>query len=269
MKEKVLRSIFCFTQGDALAQESRIKEELSYSTKQGIWSSRTALILATLDAYRIMDGFSLMKNFTLFLEEGKYTAENIPTEVEETFYEAMNRFKRGVHPEDCGGKQEKDRSPGGLLRVLPLAIFAMKTFDLRKDKSSALTFIEEMVGCTHAHPQTKYLVRVYGDILWSLFYEKTDLHFWNRLEQEKRNIAPYQGEDAKVLLRTLELLEKSTSFAHSMELALAESHDPKSVAPLLATLTGLLYDDQPVEWMQVVKKTQIEGSVLQAWLGIM
>lgn len=265
MKEKVLRSIFCYVQGDALAQENIAYQKQESTPK--VWSGKTALLLASLDAYEILDGFSLMKNFTLFLEEGKYTAENIATEVEESFYEALQRFKRGVHPEDCGSKEEKDRSSGGLLRSLPLAIYGMKAFDLRKEKSRALAFVGKMVGCTHAHPESIHVANFYTEILWDLFYDRVDLHFWNRMEEIKKELASFTGEDARLLLHALELFEKSTSYKESLELAL-ERCDAKSLTPLVASMSGLYFSDQPEDWMNITKKEEIRSQILEAWLEI-
>lgn len=265
MKEKVLRSIFCYIQADALAQVNVAYREHESTPK--VWSGKTALLLASLDAYEIMDGFSLMKNFSLFLEEGKYTAEKIPTDVEETFYEALQRFKRGVHPEDCGSKQEKDRTAGGLLRTLTLAIYAMKAFDLRKESPRALAFVGEMVGCTHAHPESIQVSKYYTEILWDLFLGRVDLLFWNRMKEIKKELSYLEGDDAKLLKNTLELFEKATNYKESVEQAL-QSREAKELAPLVASLSGLRFSDQPEGWMNLTKEEEIESLVLEAWLEI-
>ena len=60
MKRKVLRSLFCLVQGDSLGLSYQGKARGSTIVQEGLWSDDTAMVLASLDAFSYLNGFSLM-----------------------------------------------------------------------------------------------------------------------------------------------------------------------------------------------------------------
>lgn len=285
MKRKVLRSLFCLVQGDSLGLSYQGKAWGEPILQEGLWSDDSSMVLASLDAFSYLNGFSMMKNFEAWMDEGAYTPRGYTLGMGKTTKEAILRFKRGVHPFACGAKEEGSNGNSALVRTWPLAVYAMKKFDLRKDKEKALSFIETMVGCTHAHPRSLLISRIYSELLWDLFKEGTREQLKKSLDRLHRAYGEhpqwvylegalgghYQNSDYIVdtYASMVDILLDAHSFEEAIKLALSMGGDTSSRAALVGSLAGLIYKDQPLGWMNIEKIEEIETRALTAWLNIL
>jgi ADP-ribosylglycohydrolase len=284
MKRKVLRSLMCLVQGDSLGLSYQNKPLDGAMVQEGLWSDDTSMVLASLDAFSYLNGFSMMKNFISWMDEGTYTPRGYSLGMGKTTKEALERFKRGVHPFACGGKEEWSNGNSALVRTWPLAIYAMKKFDLRKEREKALAFIEKMVACTHGHPRSLLVSRIYSELLWDLFKEGTPQQLRKSLDRlhrvysehpqwiymENALAGNYQNGDYIVdtYASMVDILLCADSFERAVELAIRMGGDSSTRAALVGSLAGLIYTDQPQGWMEIEKIEEIERLALTAWLKI-
>ncbi|HZK10457.1 MAG TPA: ADP-ribosylglycohydrolase family protein [Clostridia bacterium] len=285
MKRKVLRSLFCLIQGDSLGFTKEKNQKDDLLIQEGLWSDNTAMVIASLDAFSYFNGFSMMKNFVDIAEEGIYTARGYSLGMSETTKEALRRFQRGVHPFACGGKKDSDNDNDALVRTWPLALYAMKKFDIGKEKEKALDFIDKMVACTHAHPRSLLLSRLYSELLWDLLKEGTSDQLRKSAHRIKRGYAEHPewiymekalsgsykngSEGIDTFASMLDVLLCAGSFERAIRLALKMGGDTSSRAALVGSLAGLIYPDQPEDWMNIEKKEEIKSQLLGAWLKIL
>lgn len=122
----------------------------TYNQKPGTWSDDSSLTLATIESIGRMgkiDPVDIMKNFLDWLEEGWFTPYGEVFDVGSTTRAAIQRFKNGIEPVNCGGKTIYDNGNGSLMRILPFAFVPHTWADVLH--ASALTHghILSILGC--------------------------------------------------------------------------------------------------------------------------
>lgn len=122
----------------------------TYNQKPGTWSDDSSLTLATVESMGRKGGIDLediMKNFLDWLEGGWFTPYGEVFDVGNTTRAAIQRFKNGTDPVNCGGKTIYDNGNGSLMRILPFAFVPHTWADVLH--ASALTHghILSILGC--------------------------------------------------------------------------------------------------------------------------
>ena len=126
MEKEILAGVFGLLVGDALGlpaefvsrknlKASPIETMVGGDFPPGTWSDDSSMALVLVD--KLGAGFSyqeIMEGFLAWYERGAYTPLGFSFGVGRTTSEALERFRAGTPPLQCGGKGEKDNGNGSL-----------------------------------------------------------------------------------------------------------------------------------------------------------
>ncbi len=121
----------------------------------GTWSDDTSLTIALADALcerEEIDYDKIMKNFHLWITEGKFTPYYKAFDIGRTCFKALLCYSCGDTPLLCGGDSELDNGNGSLMRISPLVFYINKKFgDNAFDNNKIFEIIHNVSRLTHAH----------------------------------------------------------------------------------------------------------------------
>ena len=172
----------------------------TYNQPIGTWSDDTSLTLCLLESltkkgfgskweldknFPQPDYTDIMQRFLSWAYKGKYTAHGEAFDIGIATRKAIQRFRDGADPLECGGTSEMDNGNGSLMRVLPIIFYL---FVLIRNMSSwapgarAVTvltcFVHNISSLTHAHRRSHIACGIYGLIA---------NHFLNYPENKQKN----------------------------------------------------------------------------------
>lgn len=141
------------------AKAANVKKMLGHWTGNypaGTWSDDTSLTLALADSLSETEGIDyddIMRRFLLWLEGGSYTPKGKTFDIGQTCFNAIERFKKGVPPLECGGQKERECGNGSLMRISPLVFYIQKKFGKGAfENPKVFELIHNVSRLTHAHP---------------------------------------------------------------------------------------------------------------------
>ncbi|WP_080874119.1 ADP-ribosylglycohydrolase family protein [Oceanobacillus timonensis] len=264
----------------------------TYNQPPGTWSDDTSLTLCLME--NIMeegDLNSLMEKYCLYKDKGYWTPFGEMFDIGRTTIEAINRFKKGISPENCGGQSEYDNGNGAIMRISPLSFMLYNEFNFVKKAE----IIKKYTEMTHAHPRAivgsiiyiECLLRLYhnnsleksiGEI-HDLFIESFDknhvylqeLKYFNRIFNENffrtpENEISSDGYIVHTLEAAIWCLGNSTTYRETVLKAVNLGEDTDTVAAIAGTLAGMYYkmDEIPNEWLdKIVRKQDIDTFINQ------
>jgi ADP-ribosylglycohydrolase len=192
LKDQILGGILGLAVADALGVpvEFQSRESLrrnpvtemrghgTYNQPPGTWSDDTSLTLCLLDslANKKIDYADIMQKFQSWSDKGEYTAHGKVFDIGIATRRALQRFRNGTEPLQCGGTSEQDNGNGSLMRILPIA-FYLHTFygeDFTND-DEAVGIIHHVSSLTHAHKRSLIACGVYLIIAKTLLGKSADL----------------------------------------------------------------------------------------------
>ena len=129
----------------------------------GTWTDDTSLTLCLLDGLNQgLDYNSIMKNFSEWLNSGKFTPHGITFDIGRGTCEAIRRFDWGIDPLLCGGDAEQDNGNGALMRILPALFFLRSQFGVGFVKNvKAMSILHNICALTHRHPRSHVACGLY------------------------------------------------------------------------------------------------------------
>ena len=164
----------------------------SHNQPPGTWSDDTSLTLCLMDslATNKIDYADIMQRFHSWREKGKYTAHGEVFDVGIATHGALQRFRNGTAPLECGGTSEYDNGNGSLMRILPL-VFHLHTVygkDFTKYEE-AIDIIHNVSSLTHAHKRSLIACSIYLVIAESLLEESANIQsaIYSSLEKAKEH----------------------------------------------------------------------------------
>lgn len=138
----------------------------------GTWSDDTSLTLALAESLGERDSIDyddIMRRFLLWLEGGSYTPRGKTFDIGQTCFFAIERFKKGLPPLECGGQKEKECGNGSLMRISPLVFYIQKKFGKGAfDNHQSFEIIHNVSRLTHAHPIALLGCDIFVAVLFSL-----------------------------------------------------------------------------------------------------
>lgn len=151
---KIYNGIMGLVVGDALGVPTEFKKRDTYKVMDmigygthnqppGTWSDDSSMTLATLESIGRLgkiDHADIMRNFSDWLNKGKFTPYGIVFDVGGATQRAIARYANGTDPSQCGGTSRMDNGNGALMRILPIAFVSHDGFDVR-----------EVAALTHNH----------------------------------------------------------------------------------------------------------------------
>ena len=97
----------------------------SYLVAAGTWSENTSMSLILMDSVRECKSINvsdIMYKLSRWLNLSEYTANSETVNVNTTIELAVEKFKKGTIPQDCGDNFEFASDNGALMRILPVAL---------------------------------------------------------------------------------------------------------------------------------------------------
>ena len=130
----------------------------TYNQPAGTWSDDTSMTLATMESIsrlKKIDYADIMQNFSLWLEEGKFTPFGKVFDCGVTCRTAIFNFSTKIFGKskpalECGLRDENSNGNGSLMRILPAVFYLYKIYG-ENFSSDAVQKIHEISCLTHAH----------------------------------------------------------------------------------------------------------------------
>jgi len=164
----------------------------TYNQAPGTWSDDTSLTLCLLDSLTKRgfgvkwerdkylpqpDYTDLMQRFLSWAYKGKYTAHSEVFDIGIATKKALQRFRDGTDPLECGGTSENDNGNGSLMRMLPITFYLHVLIQNISrwesgGKAAMLSFfhIQNLSSLTHGHMRSRIACSIYGMIANEILY---------------------------------------------------------------------------------------------------
>ncbi len=159
------------------------------SQPMGTWTDDTSLTLALLDSLSkgVIYG-DIMDKFLLWLYEGAFTPQGESFDVGRTIRKALEHYRDGVNPTDCGGRSVRDNGNGSLMRIMPLLLY-INTKNL--SPADSLELINNVSALTHAHRYSTASCNIYNFIVQMILDEKDKYTFQEILSRAIKKSREY------------------------------------------------------------------------------
>ncbi len=301
LKQKQYSATIGFIIGDTLGVpvEFQARDELSqnpvtymrefgtHNQPKGTWSDDTSMMLCTMEVLsnaQHLDNLifgKLMDSFLAWRDEGYMTPHGKCFDIGIATNEALNRFKNGTSPLECGGDGEYDNGNGSLMRILPLAFY---TVDMEIKVKSEL--VHNISALTHNHIRSKIACSFYVqmvqlmldgvtkdealaqtvEIITEFYKNECELSHFNRiLSGNIANLTENEISSSGYVVHTLEAVlwcfMNSDNFKDSVLKAVNLGDDTDTVGALVGGIAGVYYGSEliPKEWINsLVKRSEIE-----------
>ena len=298
-------SIYGFIVGDALGVpvefidrkkliDNPVVDMIEYGTHnvpKGSWSDDTAMMLATMDAFKefdnnVIDYSMIMDNFLLWIDHGKYSSTDKGWGIGRGTLLCVAAYHRGIPLSECGENDFKKNGNGSLMRILPMVLYCH--YNDLNDKQT-LEVIKKTSQLTHAHE-----INVVACFLYTRFFrEVLDTKDINQsYEYMKRTPISFDSKDSKeVFHRILESdigsypvdeIQSSGYVIHTLEAVLwvllnSENkknallkavnlgQDTDTIAALVGAVAAVIYgiEDIPRDWLLNIRKRDLLETILQ------
>ena len=300
--DKIAGGLYGLLVGDALgvpyefysADELPVYEEIemtppagfrkTYPTVEaGTWSDDGAQALCLFHSLLTQKKFSL-KDFSDSLsswyENGTWAVDEKVFDVGVQTSYALEAYRKGVPPEECGFLSPDGKGNGALMRVLPLVLWHdthKKTTDEYRDKALVLDAHQQCL-ITHGHICNQVCCALYclaaqallqgqkaheaiTEGLESLRRIYRDMpEYTQELEWSIRPDLPWEGTGTGYVVDCLRsafmILERSSCYEDAVKQAILLGNDTDTTACVTGGLAGILYGFQgiPERWISMLRE---------------
>ena len=272
----------------------------AFDMPPGSWSDDSSLILATMDGLgkclenekeedsslsEIIYYEIIMKNFSLWLNNGKFTPYGQAYDIGGATRDGIHRYDRGTEPILSGGIGERDNGNGSLMRILPIAFFIHYLSQKNSiDEDEKMAAIHNLSSLTHRHRRSQLCCGIYVNIALEFLenhdsdlsleeliangINKSKEYYFNNPSFEKElhhfdrvfslNIQNLPRDEIKSGGYTISSLEASIwcllnneNYKDTLLQAVNLGHDTDTTACIVGGLAGIYYgyEDIPAEWI--------------------
>ena len=286
---KVRDAIIGHAVGDAMGVplEFKSREELlknpvtkmigfgTHNVAEGTWSDDTSMMIATIDSINAKNGIDLYDialKFSAWKNRGSYTPFGEVFDIGNTCAKAIENFDEGHdEPTTCGLTDINSNGNGSLMRILPIAYYAIEKH--LKD-TEILELVRQISSITHAHEISILGCYIYVRYVMFILNGKDKLAAYNMTKavdytmfsEEAR--APYErlikGDISKLNVNDIKstgyvvdsleaciwVLLKSENYKEAIIGAINLGGDTDTIGALTGALAGIIYgyDYIPEEW---------------------
>lgn len=280
--------------GDALGLpvEFKSREELkanpvfemqgfgSYMTAQGTWSMNTSMIISLMDSIKEcgrINKSDILHRLSKWLYLADYTVGGEIINSNPTIAMAVERFKKGYEPDECGDTFEFATDNGALMRILPIAFLC---YNYNIQGKARYNLVKNVTRLTHATEKcilANLIFVNYACHLLEGFYpmvalqkiQHEDYSFFSEACVEsfsrilKGNLSALSEDQIQSHCDVIESLEAAIwslvttrNFEQALQRAINLGHDTDSIGALTGGLAGLYYGIQgiPKRWLDKLKK---------------
>lgn len=301
-------AIFGLVAGDALGVpvEFMAREELDHDPVTGMrangthhqpagtWSDDSSMALCLMETLTLHGaGFDdMMARFLRWGDEGYMTPYGEMFDMGTATRKALDKYRRGTPPLECGGDGVRDNGNGSLMRILPLALYLYQTRGPGFSRDpEAYGIIHSASSLTHAHPISLIACDIYCAVANELLQGRSGLEDIQRgiaaakavcasLPDAVSCLPAFSRVDAAVLqslprseirgsgyvLRTLEAalwcFLHTRSYRDCVLAAVNLGEDTDTTGAVAGGLAGLRYGPGgiPEEWLDVIaRRADIEA----------
>lgn len=266
----------------------------TYNQPPGTWSDDTSLTFCLVEnLVESGDVTSLMEKLVRYRDEGYMTPFNEMFDIGITTVEAIERFKRGVPAEKCGGTGERENGNGALMRISPL-VFALQKVSSFQERAGIIQKFSEI---THAHPRSIVGSLIYIELLRNMIARYTvekalkliRQQFLETFEENSVYLKELASYDRLFQTNFFELSEEqicsSGYVVDSLEAAIwcvgtANSYkaavlkavnlgeDTDTIGAIAGSLAGLhfSFEEIPKEWVKTIVNRELLDSYIQRFV---
>ena len=149
----------------------------SHHQPKGTWSDDSSMMLCTLDSLGSkgkIDYDDIMAKFASWLFEDEYTPYGETFDYGGATCRAIERYRNGVAPLECGGCSERDNGNGSLMRILPVALYQFEKYQhfIWNYRCMMIDPIHKASGLTHAHSTSLIGCGLYAQYLGAVIRYK-------------------------------------------------------------------------------------------------
>lgn len=296
MRLKYIDGLMGFAIGDAMGVplEFKSREELlqkpvtkmighgTYDLPEGTWSDDTSMMIATIDSINAKNGidyYDIALKFAAFKNHAQYTPNHEVFDIGNTCAKAIDRFEENHDdPTTCGLKDWNANGNGSLMRILPIAYYALakklKDFEVLElvTKISSITHAHEIsiMGCyiytrfamfllTGKDKYSAYSMTKCVD--YTMFSEETQKEYSRLLKEDISKLKINEINSSGYVVDSLEaciwVLLQSDSYKSAIIGAINLGEDTDTIGALTGGLAGIVYgyDFIPEEWKDnIVRK---------------
>ena len=202
ISDKMEAGIIGFAIGDALGVpieflnreiliRNPIDDMIGYGTHNvpaGTWSDDTSLTIAAMDSIiekKEIDYDDIMKKFTLWTDESKYTATDKMFDIGISTSKSISKYKLGIDAIKCGSTDFNENGNGSLMRILPFVYYIYYNNFSELEKTNIINMASSI---THAHEISKLGCKIYADYIMLLLdgFDKNEaLNIIRKINYEK------------------------------------------------------------------------------------
>lgn len=134
----------------------------------GYWSDDSSMALCLAKSIGMVGAFDtrdIMERFLDWYENGAYSPGGECFDVGGSCARAMNRYRYGIAPEECGGDQPRENGNGSLMRILPAVYVVYNRWGKSITREpQAMETLHTLSALTHRHPISQSACGIYGVI---------------------------------------------------------------------------------------------------------
>lgn len=297
MRLKYIDGLMGFVVGDAMGVplEFKSREELlkkpvtkmigygTYHMPEGTWSDDTSMMIAMIDSINAKNGIDyndIALKFVAFKNHAQYTPDHEVFDIGNTCRLAIERFEEGHEdPISCGLNDIHSNGNGSLMRILPIAYYALE----KKLKDfEVLELVKNISSITHAHEisimgcyiyvrfamflltgKDKYSTYSMTKCVdYTMFSEETQCVYDRLLKEDIMKLKINDIRSSGYIVDTLEaciwVLLQSNNYKEAIIGAINLGEDTDTIGALTGGLAGILfgYDFIPQEWIDTIIKKE-------------
>lgn len=297
MRLKYIDGLMGFVVGDSLGVplEFKSRKELlehpvtkmigygTHNMPEGTWSDDTSLLIATIDSINAkcdIDLTDIANKFVSWKNHAEYTPYHEVFDIGNTCRKAISKYdEERIDPTKCGLSSINDNGNGSLMRILPIAYYAIE----KKLKDfEVLELVRQVSSITHAHEISIMGCYIYVRFVMFLLNGKDKLSaysmtkcvdytmFSEETRQEynrliKDDINKYKIKDIKssgYVVDTLEaciwVLLQSENYKEALIGAVNLGEDTDTIGALTGAVAGIVYgyESIPAAWIEKIARKE-------------
>lgn len=296
MKSKYLGGLMGFVIGDAfgvpvefMSRHELLKNPVTkmigngtYNLPAGTWSDDTSMMIATIDSINSKQAIDLLDialKFVAWKNHATYTALGEVFDIGNTCLKAISNFEESHDPTTCGLKDINSNGNGSLMRILPIAYYAVEK---RLKEDEILSVVREISSLTHAHEisimgcyiyiryaifllngKDKYSAySMLKSVDYSMFSEETQSVYNRILNDDLSKLTINDISSSGYIVDSLEsalwVTLKSENFKEAIIGAVNLGEDTDTIGALTGGLSGIIYGDEliPEDWKNAIARKE-------------
>ena len=297
MRLKYIDGLMGFVVGDAMGVplEGKSRKDLlkkpvtkmtgygSHNMPEGTWSDDTSMMIATIDSINSKNGIDyedIALKFAAYKNHAQYTPDHEVFGIGSITAKAIDYFEENHdNPVECGLKNIESNGNGSLMRILPIAYYAVETH--LKD-IEVLELVKNISSITHAHEisimgcyiYTRFAMFLLNGkdkysaysmtkcVDYTMFSDETRQYYDRLLKDDISKLKIKDIHSSGFVIDTLEsciwVLLKSENYKEAVIGAINLGGDTDTIAALTGGLAGIIYgyDFIPPEWVDKIARKE-------------